>query len=99
MGKHKKAAKGGGKAPSSHSPTLLSHVVEVGDPYDSIQDLRDKVASLEEALSQMGAFSQMSFWFTHCGRSLSEQSLLLEHQADPSGNKDQTHYFVHVRVT
>ena len=69
MGKWKNAAKGGGKAPSSNSSTLSSPVGEAGDLGDAIQDLRDEVASLEEALSQMGASSQMPFQFTQCSGS------------------------------
>ena len=61
MGKQKNTAKGEGKALSSHSPTLSSCVGEAGDPCDAAQDLRDEVASLEEALSQVGASSQMPF--------------------------------------
>ena len=58
MGKQKNTAEGGGKAPSSHYPTPLFHMGEAGDLYDAVQDLRDEVASLQEALSQMGASSQ-----------------------------------------
>ena len=61
MGKQKNVAKGGGKAPSTYSSTLSSHVGEAGDPCDTVQDLRDKVASLEEALSQMGASCKCPF--------------------------------------
>ena len=99
MGKQNNTAKGGGKAPSNHSPTLLSHVGEAGDQCDAVQDLRDEVASLEEALSQMGTSSQMPFWFMQCDGFHSEQPLLLEHWADPSANKDWMCYCIHVRVT
>ena len=99
MGKQKNAVNGGGKTPSSHSPTLSSWVSKAEDPCDAVQDLRDQVASLEAALSQMGTSSQMPFQFTQCNGSPSEQSLLLEHQADPSTSKDWMHYHVHVRAT
>ena len=51
MEKQKNDAKGGGKAPSNTSSTPLSHVGEAGYLGDAVQDLRDDVASLEEALS------------------------------------------------
>ena len=67
MGKQKNTVKGGGKAPSSNFPTLSSCTSEAGDLGDTVQDLRDEVASLEEALSQMGTSSQMPFQFTQWG--------------------------------
>ena len=48
MGKWKNTAKGGGKAPSSHSPTPSFHFDEAWDPCDKLQDLEYEVASLEE---------------------------------------------------
>ena len=47
----------------------------------------------------MDISSQMPFQFTQCGGLLSEWSLSSEHRVDPSANKDQTRYCVHVRVT
>ena len=99
MGRQKNTAKGWEKAPSSHSPTPSSHVGVARDPRDAVQGLRDEVASLEEALSQMGTSSQMPFQFTQCGGSPLEWSLLLEHWAYPSANEDQMHYCVQIRVT
>ena len=61
MGKSKNTPKGGGEAPGSHSPTLSSHAGEAGDLGDAVQNLSDKVASLEEALSQMGTSPQTPF--------------------------------------
>ena len=88
MGKQKNAAKGGDKAPSSNSSILWSHVGEAGDSGNAVQDLRDEVASLEEALSQMSTSSQTPFHFTHCSGSPSEWSLSAECQVDPSANED-----------
>ena len=81
------------------SPTLSSHVGEAGDTGYVVYDLRDEVASLEEALSQMGTSSKMSFHFVQCGRSPSKQSLLPEHQQSNPAQEDCTHYCVYVRVT
>ena len=44
-------------------PTLLSHAGKAGNTGDVVCDLGDEVASLEEALSQMGASSKMPFCF------------------------------------
>ena len=63
MGKHKNATKGGSDAQKGISPTLSSHVGEPGDTVDVDHDLRDEVASFEEALSQMGTSSKMPFHF------------------------------------
>ena len=52
---------------------------EKGNTGDVVGDLRDEVASLEEALSQMGVSSKMPFLFVRCGRSPSELSLSPEH--------------------
>ena len=72
MGKHVKATKGGSDAQKGISPTLSSDAGEAGDTGDIVCDLRDEVASLEEALSQMGASSKMPFHFMQCGRLPSE---------------------------
>ena len=79
MGKHRNAPKGGCHALKGISPTPLSHAGETGDMGDVVHDLRDAVASLEEALSQMGASSMTPFHFTQCGKSPSEQFSLPEH--------------------
>ena len=63
MGKHKKTTKGGSDAQTGISPTPQSHVAEAGDTGDVVHDLRDEVASLEDALSQIGASSRTPFHF------------------------------------
>ena len=63
MGKCKNAMKGGSDAQKGISPTLSSHVSEAGDTGDVVHDLRDEVASLEDALSIMGTSSKMPFHF------------------------------------
>ena len=72
MGKHKKTTKGRSDAQKGISPTPSSHADETGNTGDVVCDLRDEVALLEEALSQMGTSSKMAFHFAWCGRSLSE---------------------------
>ena len=57
MGKHKNVTLGGSDAQKGISPTLSSHVGEAGNTGDVVFDLRDEMASLKEALSQMGASS------------------------------------------
>ena len=57
MGKHKNATKGGSDAQKGMSHTLSSCAGEAGDTGDVVHYLRDEMASLEEALSQMGASS------------------------------------------
>ena len=64
MGKCKNATKGASDAQKGISLTPSSHVVEAGDTGDVVHDLRDEMASLEEALSPMGASSKMPFHFT-----------------------------------
>ena len=61
MGKLRNATKGGEDAQKGISPTPSSHVGEAGDTGDVVCDLRDEVASLEDALSQMGTSSKMPF--------------------------------------
>ena len=61
--------------------------------------LRDDVASLEDALSQMGASSKMPFHFMQHGRSPSEWSLSLEHWQSNPTHEDKMHYYVQFRVT
>ena len=65
----KNTTKGGSDAQKDISPTLSSHVGETGDV---VHDLTDEVASLEDALLQMGASSKMPFCFVQHGRSPSE---------------------------
>ena len=97
MRKHKNATNGGSDAQKAISPTLSSCVGEAGDTGDVVYDLIDEVASLEEALSQMGASSKMPFQFMWCGRLPLEQSLSPEHwQSDPA-HEDLTHYCIQVR--
>ena len=79
MGKHRNATKGGADAQKGISPTPLFHVGETGNTGDVVHDLKDKVASLENTLSQMGTSSKMPFHFTQCSRLLYKQSLLPEH--------------------
>ena len=98
MGKQKNTVKGGEKAHISNSPTLSSHVGEAGDPCDAGQDLMDEVASLEEALSQMGTSSQMSFPFTHHSGLPLEWFLSAEHRVDPSANEYWMCYCIYVKV-
>ena len=99
MGKHKNATKGGSNTQKGISPTPSSCVGEAGDTGDVVCDLRDEVASLEEALSQMGASSKMPFCFTWCGRLPSKQSLSPEHWQSNPAHEDQTCYCIQVRVT
>ena len=61
MGKPNNTAKGGRKAPSSHSSTLSSCVGEAEDPYDAIQDLRDEVALLEKHYPRRAPLHKHSF--------------------------------------
>ena len=58
MGKCKNATKGGSDAQKGTSPTPLSHAGEASNTGDVVCDLRDEVASLEEALLQMGSYSK-----------------------------------------
>ena len=87
MGKLNNTAKGGWKAPGSHSPTLSSCVGEAGHTCDVVQDLRDEVALLEEALFHMGTSSQMPFQFTQCDGSPLEQSLFWSIKVIPQETK------------
>ena len=57
MGKHNNAAKGGPDT-KGISPIPSSHVGEAGDTGDVVCDLRDWMASLEDALSQICHFFQ-----------------------------------------
>ena len=63
MGKSKNATKRGSNAQNGISSTPLSSVAEADDTGDVVCDLRDEVALLEEALSQMGTSSKMPFHF------------------------------------
>ena len=72
MGKCRNATRRGSDVQKGISPTPSSCAGEAGDMGDVVHDLRDEVASLEEALSQMVASSKMPFHFTQCGSSLSE---------------------------
>ena len=99
MGKCRNTTKGGADAPKGTSLTLSSNAGEAGDTGDVVYNLRDEVASLEEALSQMGSSSKTPFCFMWCSRLLSELSLSLEHWHSNPAYEDQMHYCVHVRVT
>ena len=99
MGKHKNATKEGSNAQKGISPTPSSHVGEADNRGDVVCDLRDEVASLGEALSQMGASSKMPFCFTQCGRLPLEWSLLPEHWQSNPAHEEQTCYCVQVKVT
>ena len=55
------------------SSTMLPCVGKAYDTSDVIHDLRDKVASLADTLSQMGASSQMPFCFAQSSRLPSEK--------------------------
>ena len=61
MGKYKNVTKGGSDAQKGISPTPSSHAGETGNTGDVDHDLSDEVASLEEALSQMGTSSKCHF--------------------------------------
>ena len=63
MGNHKTNTKGGYDAQKGISPTPSSRAGDAGNTGDVVHDLRDEVALLEEALSQMGASSKMPFHF------------------------------------
>ena len=63
MGKCKNGTKGDSNAQKGVSLTPSSQAGEAGDTGDVVCDLRDEVASLEEALSQMGTSYKMPF---HC---------------------------------
>ena len=78
MGKCRNATKGESDTQKGISPTPSSHAGEAGDTGDVVHDLRDEVASLEEALSQMGTSSKMPFCFVQHGRLPSEWSSLPE---------------------
>ena len=99
MGKHKNATKGGSDAQKVISPTLSSHVSEAGDTDDVVCDLRDKVASLEEALSQIGASSKMPFHFVWHDGSPSKWSLSPEHWQSNPAHEDEMHDCIQVIVT
>ena len=84
-----------------HASPPFHHLVwgEAGNRGDVVCDLRDEVASLEEALSQMGTSSKMPFCFRQHGRLPLEWSLLPEHwQTDPEC-EDGMCYCIQVRVT
>ena len=99
MGKCKNVTKEGSDTQKGISPTLSSCVGEAGNTGDVVYDLRDKVASLEEALSHMDTSSQMPFCFVWHGRSLSEWSLSPEHQQSNPAHEDWTYYCIQARVT
>ena len=102
MGKCKNPTKKGSNAQKCISLTPSSHLDEAGDTGDTghvVYDLRDEVALLEEALSQMGASPKMPFHFAQCGRLPSEPSLWPEHQQSNPVPEDQMHYCIQVRVT
>ena len=99
MGKHKDVTKGASDAQKDISHTPSSHVGETGNKDDVDHDLKDEVASLEEALLQMDASSIMPFYFTWHGRPPSEQSLSPEHWHNDPAHDDLLHYCVQVRVT
>ena len=99
MGKCKNATKGGSDAQKGVSPTLSSFAGEAGDTGDVLQDLMDEVASLKEALSQMGASSKMPIHFARCGRSPYDWSLSPEHQQCDPAHEDWMCYCIQVRVT
>ena len=61
MGKCKNTTKGGSDIQKGISTTSSSDVGEAGDTGDEVHDLVDEVASLEEALSQMGASPKCPF--------------------------------------
>ena len=63
MGKCRNATKGEQMLKRASPPLLSHHVGEAGDTGDVVCDLRNKVASLEDALSQMGASCKMPFHF------------------------------------
>ena len=72
MGKHNNVTKGGPDTQKGISTTLSSHAGEAGDTGDVVHDLRYEVASLVEAISQIGTSLKMPFCFVQCGRLLSE---------------------------
>ena len=99
MGKCMYATKGGSDAQKGVSSTPSSHTCEAGDTGDVVHDLRDEVASLEEALSQMGASSKMPFHFAQWNRSPSEWSLSPEHWQHNPAHEDEICYCIQARVT
>ena len=73
---------------------------EAGDTGNTVQIWSKKVALLEEVVLQMDTSSIMPFQFTRPSRSLSEWSLLPEHQWDHSITpNDQMCYCIYKRVT
>ena len=99
MGKCRNATKGGSDAQKGISPTPSSCVGKAGYTGDVICDLRDEVALLEEALSQMGASFKMPFYFVQHGGSPPKWSLMPEHQQSNLTQGDWTCYCIWVRVT
>ena len=91
--------KEGADAQKGASPTPSSHGSEVGDTGDTAPDQMEEVASLEEALSQMGASSKIPFQFTQQNRSPSKWSLLPEHWQDHLAHEHRICYCIHIRVT
>ena len=57
------ATKGRVDAQKGVYPTLSSHVGGADDTGDVVHDLRDEVALLDDALSQMGTSSRTPFHF------------------------------------
>ena len=94
MGKHRNATKGGSDAQKGISLTPSPHAGEASNMGDVVSDLRDEVALLEEALSQMGASSKMPYHFVQHSGLLSEQSSSPEHQQSNPAQEDQTCYCI-----
>ena len=70
--KCRNTTKGRSNGQKGISLTLSSTVGEAGDRGDIVHGLRDEVASLEEALSQMDTSSKTPFCLMQHGRSPSE---------------------------
>ena len=72
---------------------------EAGDTGEVVHDLRDEVALLEEALSQMGTSSKMLFHLTLHSRLPSQLSLSPEHWQSKPAHEDQMCYCIYIRAT
>ena len=99
MEKPRNATKGGSNAQKGVSPTPLSSAGEVGDTGDVVCDFRDEVASLEEALSQMGASSKCPFALYNVADHHLNNLYHQEHWQSNQAHEDQMCYCIQVRVT
>ena len=88
MENHKNATKGGSDAQRGILPIPSSCEGEAGKTGDVFCDLRTQVASLEDALSQMGTSSKTPFCFVWYSILPSEQSFSPKHQQSNPVHED-----------